>query len=115
MPRPKKPAAPAADNTEDFADILGSDNPGPLPGSNNMPDIPIEAEPPAEPVATADAEVIDSSANVEDAVQIKGFEVITEFRDISNFNQAHRVGSDVSYFPSERLATLLTLGYVKEV
>ena len=43
----------------------------------------------------------------------KKYLVVTEFRDSSNFEVIHEVGSDVSDFDADRLAKLIELGYIK--
>lgn len=38
--------------------------------------------------------------------------VVTEFRDVDNFDLIHEVGKDVSDFDADRLAKLIDLGLV---
>lgn len=84
---------------EDFSDLLG-EMPG---GTDNMPNLPRETE------------NTDLPDTVSQSDSFNGFEVVTDFRDVNDFDFTHRAGTDVSHLPAERLTRLLQLGYIKKV
>jgi NADH dehydrogenase FAD-containing subunit len=53
-----------------------------------------------------------TTKNAAPAASGSGYSVVTEFRDIHDFNKVYAVGDNVSHLDKARLDSLVSLGYV---